>query len=114
MKHLSGFVFFVHFCAVLGMAAQSPVCLYSDPAMPQVAFAAGEIHEAYARRGETVAELPAAGGEANACSLKIVLQVQAGPKPQAYSIRRQGQNLTVSGSDAAGAMYGGLDVAEAV
>jgi hypothetical protein len=114
MKHLSGFVFFVHFCAVLGTAAQSPVCLYSDPATPQVAFAAGEIHEAYARRGETVAELPPAGGDGNACTLKIVLQVQAGAKPQAYSLRRQGQNLTVSGSDAAGAMYGGLDVAEAV
>lgn len=33
---------------------------------------------------------------------------------QSYRIKREGQNLTVIGADPAGAMYGGLDIAEAI
>ena len=33
---------------------------------------------------------------------------------QSYRIKREGQNITVSGADPAGAMYGGLDIAEAI
>lgn len=33
---------------------------------------------------------------------------------QSYRIKREGQNLTVIGADATGAMYGGLDIAEAI
>lgn len=35
-------------------------------------------------------------------------------KAQSYRIKREGQNLTVIGADPAGAMYGGLDIAEAI
>ena len=34
--------------------------------------------------------------------------------PQSYRIQRDGGKLTVTGGDAAGAMYGGLDIAEAI
>ena len=34
--------------------------------------------------------------------------------PQSYDIRRQGPAHVVLGADASGAMYGGLDVAEAI
>ena len=33
---------------------------------------------------------------------------------QSYRIKREGQNITVIGADPAGAMYGGLDIAEAI
>ena len=35
-------------------------------------------------------------------------------KPQSYSIRKRGATLVVLAADATGAMYGGLDLAEAV
>ena len=53
--------------------------------------------------------------QAKGLSLNIALTVdQSGRSPQSYRITREGQNLTVIGADAAGAMYGGLDIAEAI
>lgn len=101
---------------------------------PSIAFAASEIRRACAGRGwqlvemnlEKGAEAPqgmrlfvagsAAGREALMGRFKV-----APPRvltPQAYAIRRvtgEGRtNLIVLGADAVGAMYGGLDLAEAI
>jgi hypothetical protein len=64
-------------------------------------FAAGEIQREAAAKGTTP---------------NITLKVAEDAKavPQSYRIKRDGQTLTVIGADAAGAMYGGLDVAEAI
>jgi hypothetical protein len=53
---------------------------------------------------------------AKATEAQITLTVAIGDKAaaQSYRIRRDGQNITVIGADPAGAMYGGLDLAEAI
>jgi len=62
------------------------------------------------------AEIQAAAGAAKtAPALSVSLRVDATKlSPQAYRIERSGEKITVTGGDAVGAMYGGLDVAEAV
>ncbi len=119
--------------AAAALSAETAV-LYSDATVPQVQFAAGEIHRAFAERGVAVAEqaltgnLRAAGGTRmviaagpeSAGKMAAALRVPpaASTGEQAYSIRvrREGNVSTyvVLGSDANGAMYGGLDLAEAV
>jgi hypothetical protein len=99
--------------------------LLYDPAIPQVAFSATEIRRARpggmaegslervgAREG--VAIVLASGPAA----LRVAREIGAKPPvhegPQSYSIRRSGATVAVLASDATGAMYGGLDVAEAI
>ena len=48
-------------------------------------------------------------------SANIEITVDPAQKPpQSYRIRREGEKITVIGADPAGAMYGGLDLAEAI
>jgi hypothetical protein len=54
----------------------------------------------------------AAGGKRSA--VEVSLEIQNDGAPQSYRIERDGAKLRVIGGDAVGAMYGGLDVAEAV
>ena len=92
---------------VLKHAATLDVVVAKDAPGP-VSFAAEEIwREAKARAGGA----PAA---------RVVLSIRAdtAAAPQSYTIRVQvvagRRTITVSGADAAGAMYGGLDIAEAI
>ena len=55
--------------------------------------------------------------EAKARGLSPSIHITVDPAqkaPQSYRIRREGEKLTVIGADPAGAMYGGLDIAEAI
>jgi hypothetical protein len=54
----------------------------------------------------------AAGGKPLA--MELSLEIQSNGVPQSYRIERDDTKLHVIGGDAAGAMYGGLDVAEAI
>jgi hypothetical protein len=48
-------------------------------------------------------------------ALSVSLRVDAVMlPPQGYRLEREGDKLTVTGGDAAGAMYGGFDAAEAI
>ena len=70
--------------------------------VPPIQFAVAEIQTA----ARTVSDPPA---------ITIILRVGADTLPsQAYRIERAGEGITVTGGDAVGAMYGGLDVAEAI
>lgn len=115
-------------------ASVAPAGICFDPAEPAVSFAVAEIREALTATGRQLVERnldqPATAGE----SLSFILA--AGPEesrriaarlgsrslrsqtPQAYALRiaSDGPRRTyvVLGADAAGAMYGGLDLAEAV
>jgi hypothetical protein len=114
-------------CALLiacGFAAAAP-SLYYNHALPQVSFAAAEIHQAYAARSQTLVETGAFNATADiiiaadrAESGRVAASLQVSPpksdKPQSYAIRKHGSTIVVLGEDATGAMYGGLDVAEAV
>jgi len=76
----------------------------SDRGQPPLAFAASEIERA-------AADVPAAG------ELRIVLAVDAGAGlgEQGYRMGRPAAGeVRVTGGSAVGAMYGGLDVAEAI
>ena len=70
--------------------------------VPPIQFAVEEIQSA----ARTVSNPPA---------ITITLRVGADALPsQAYRIERAEEGITVTGGDAVGAMYGGLDVAEAI
>ena len=72
-----------------------------DATKPQVEFAAREIQASLAARGE---------------SADISLQIDdaADLKPEGFQIRKERGAITVTGRDAAGTMYGGLDLAETI
>ena len=117
---------------VLPLAAQTvrPTLLY-DRSIPQVAFAAGEIATASPRPvvDQNLEQLAAAtcspcivlaGNAAQSASVDRMLSLGApgATAPQSYAIRRAragGRDIVaVLGADANGAMYGALDVAEAL
>jgi hypothetical protein len=93
--------------------------------VPQLSFAAAEI-----RRGAAIIEQPLSQITAQGCAPCIVLAANsadsasvaktlnvAAPKgavEQSYSLRRRGQATVILASDPNGAMYGGLDLAEAI
>ena len=108
--------------------------VFHDSKAPQVSFAVSEIRRNFGATGSAVTE-PAIGalngdrgtlrfaiavGTAECASLAQVLE--AAPlkdaRPQSYAIRKQVKNgrttIAILGADANGAMYGALDVAEAI
>jgi len=75
-------------------------------------FAAEEIRREAAAKGMTLSEA------ATATRIVLTVETESGAAAQSYSIRVQHESgrrvITVRGVDAVGAMYGGLDVAEAI
>jgi len=112
-------------CALLGalsasaFAAQTLTLSLDAASAGPGKFADEEIRREAAARGMTVVS---ADAKAPADAIRIVLAVgaPAGTKAaaQSYGIRVQNEKgrrtITVRGADAAGVMYGGLDVAEAI
>jgi hypothetical protein len=87
--------------------------LTHDPASGEPGkFAAEEI------RREAVAKGITLGDDAHATRISITIEKDGPAAVQAYSLRVRNEDgkrsITVRGADAAGAMYGGLDVAEAI
>jgi hypothetical protein len=83
-------------------ATASSVTVSFDANSAPLHFAAEEIQAASAGTGSLSA-------------LAVALRVEAAAlPPQSYRIERDKDSITVTGGDAAGAMYGGLDVAEAI
>jgi hypothetical protein len=124
MKHLAVFWF------AAAAFAQSAGLQY-DPANPQAAFAATEIRRAFAARGQSLVEhslvengspqtlrLVLSASNSNALAESLGVPRPKESTPQSYAIRRLDKGgvttLAVLASDGAGAMYGGLDLAEAV
>ena len=115
-------------------AGPDSAALFSDSAIPPVRFAATEIRKACAARATALEEGPVAAAKNSPAALRLVIATGTeqcarvaesfGVKPlarftpQAYAIRRwksgAASAVIVLGADPAGAMYGGLDVAEAV
>ena len=87
--------------------------LVNDPATGGPGkFAAEEIRREAAAKGMTL------GDDANATRIVLTVEKEGNAAAQSYSIRVQNEGgrriITVRGADAAGAMYGGLDIAEAI
>ncbi len=91
------------FLPVVGLAA-TRVDLTYDRSIPAVSFAASEIERAAALAPE-------------GAPLRVAVEITpiAGGDPQAYRVERSGPDrLRVVGRGPQGAMYGGLDIAEAI
>jgi hypothetical protein len=117
-----------------GAAVAQPAALFHGAGAGPVTFAATEIRNAHAARGVRLAELGLdalgadrsplrfvlAAGRAESQRIASLLSVAGlmNDAPQSYSIRRSTRDgrttIAVLGADATGAMYGGLDLAEAV
>ncbi len=113
-------------------AQPSPWSLVYDTRDPQLRFAASEIRRAAVVRNQALSEEPlnaldrpvalrivlAAGADARKVAHVLQLKPPESNLPQSYAIRRSerpGQlTLAVLGADSTGAMYGGLDLAEAI
>ena len=100
-------LFFSSMCwSVVADAAE--VHLSFDASVPQIAFAAEKISCALADTGHVVVD--------NDEEFQIQMDVQVLNKPaESFEIRRKrADRIVVVGEDAAGAMYGGLEVAELI
>ncbi|MCX5673421.1 MAG: carbohydrate-binding family 6 protein, partial [Planctomycetota bacterium] len=118
-------------------AAEKPsdtVTIFRDPGCPQIVFAAGEVRAALAGCGLAAAERPLDAMPGDAAAVRILLLTQDAPaakarlaaaggapaalQPQGFAIRKTavagGTEIAVIGGDPAGAMYGGLDLAETI
>jgi len=114
--------------------AKETIAVMYDRAVPQTAFAAREIHRELEAKGYSCVEKPLGDLSQGAGGVRVVLasaaeesqrvasQLGLAPlrknSPQSYALRSKssGRQTThaVLGADAAGAMYGGLDLAEAI
>ena len=89
--------------------AASGLSLTVDPSTGEPGrFAAAEIARAATSKGVTQI------GDAKPPRIAITIDINAQIPAQGYRILRDGETLRVIGSDPVGAMYGGLDVAEAI
>ncbi len=91
--------FLVSVGALCSLSASADVSLGSPS--PQLQFAANEINAALASRGERI-------------SLALTVDASAELKAEGFSIVKAGNGFKVIGKDSAGAMYGGLDLAETI
>ncbi len=107
------------FCALSGSAfAAQTLLLTLDPAAAGPGkFAGEEIRREAAARGMSVTGADAKA-PADATRIAITVGKDGDAVAQSYSIRVQNEGgrrvIAVRGADAAGAMYGGLDIAEAI
>ena len=111
------------------------VILCYDAACPQISFAAGDVQKALVDRGDSTSWIPLSNIDSGADSTRIVLATQGDAividtmriegatasvslRPEGFSIRTTsaGSRTThwVIGKDAAGGMYGGLELAEVI
>jgi len=125
----------VVWASVTACVQAETVTLCYDGACPQISFAAGDMGKALAERGDAVAQIPLLQMGSSAAGTRIVLATlsdataidamrmlgaatSAGLRPEGFSIRTTaaGGRTThwVVGKDAAGAMYGGLELAEVI
>ena len=111
-------------------ALHASTALFYDLQNPQAAFAASEIRKAYTASGTSISESPLDRFSTDTSTLKIAIASNPSTaatlgatawKPngvQSYSLRRTTANGTaailVLAADSTGAMYGGLDIAEAI
>jgi hypothetical protein len=135
MKEIALLVLVVLAASAIGSPcrAEPKMLLLSDEDNPQIAFAVQELQAALQDRGHPVDHAPLAQVATDPAGLRIVLgtvadtllqdtmRSQGGAastslKPEGFSLRKgsrgDGETFWVVGADSAGAMYGGLELAE--
>lgn len=77
---------------------------------PEIQFAMDELAAAFGTEGISIQTV-----EDEAADIALIIQPGTdGLKPEGFSIKKSGRAIQVIGTDAAGAMYGGLELAEQV
>ena len=103
---------------VAAAAYGAPLRICYDPAIPPLRFAAAEIRAAAGAQPVVEERCPAQPAPAAGTTIVLATGTGAPAAPESYRIRRQQSGgavtYTVTGADPAGAMYGGLDLAEAI
>ncbi len=99
------------FCLLLSHVSaigQDVIGIEYDKTISQVQFAVEKLHQALITQGYKVGAERSAG--------MITIKINENPdRPESFSITKSGRrNIEVVGSDAAGAMYGGLELAELI
>jgi hypothetical protein len=105
LLRLMGLAFLVVACSV----QQKSVTISTTSDDPMIGFAIEELTAALEQQGIAIKTVPGNGD--------IAFHIQAGTadlKPEGFRIRKDGNSIRVSGLDAAGVMYGGLELAEQV
>ncbi len=99
---------FLSILCCFGVASAAEVRLLYDAQVPQIAFAAQRLALELDRRGHELADQDE--------QLLVRLQVvPAGKAAESFAITRPAAGqIVISGQDAAGAMYGGLEAAELI
>mgnify|MGYP001122432504 CR=1 FL=1 len=114
--------------AVTMAHAQTPAALLYDAKIGPIAFGAGDLRTALMANGFTVTVLPPGDPARAKQSVRVILTTEDAKLPgqpatqgmlrEGYAIQRVATgtvtNWWVVGKDASGAMYGGLELAEAV
>ena len=90
---------------IIALCAAQPIplaaAIHYDAKVPQLAFAAGELTRALSESGKA--------------DLEVTLKINADQtSPEAFEIKTGSAGIEVVGSDANGAMYGGIEVAESI
>jgi hypothetical protein len=111
-------------------AQSSQTTIYYDHETPQLQFAASEVRAAVAAKSGRLVEralrefnsqseatafvIAAGANDSRQLAAKLGLKPLSTSNEQAYAIRVKKNLYVVLGADAAGAMYGGFDLAEAI
>ncbi|TWU30581.1 carbohydrate-binding family 6 protein [Novipirellula artificiosorum] len=108
MRHACLFTLVSFALAIASGADGSEVRLRFDANIPQIAFAAEKIEQALAETGKRDEESDAE------CLIQIETRSMGKPAESFAIQRNRSDQIVIVGQDAAGAMYGGLEVAELI
>lgn len=90
--------------------AESQVTISANEAIPQLTFAVDEVQKALKEKGISVKR-------STSKSADFVFLINPGNKvlkAEGFAIKNEGKQIIVEGANAAGAMYGGLELAEQI
>lgn len=86
------------------------VTISADVENAKIQFAVDELKSSFSEKG--IELLP--GENENADIVFLIQSDNAELKPEGFSIKKEGKKIIVAGADNAGAMYGGLELAEQI
>lgn len=93
-----------------GCSSRMKLTISADKDNPEIQFAVNEIMNAAVEKGFEVSETESGNAD-------IVITIQSGSgqlKPEGFSIQKRSNRIHITGFDDAGAMYGGLELAEQI
>ncbi len=109
-RNIALFIFCLTFYGCQFGSKKSKVQITYDNTLAPLAFAVGELEKSLSENGYTVSTDKLHDRDAT----QIRFQIESGLVEEGYEITRKGNDILVSGGDAVGLMYAGLEVADYV